>query len=264
MNIFTRELKANFKSLLIWSGIVVFFIFMGITKFSAFATNPETMAVLDNMPDALMEALGMNAFNFATIEGFFGVMFMYFALITAIFAVMLGSDIISKEERDKTVEFSLVLPIPRHKMITAKMLAAVVNCFILVLVILGASLAMSQSYDTSGEFYTFLLLICAALFFLQMIFLAIGILLGCAMKQYKIASSVAVALLMGTYFLSILCELSEDLSFLRYFSPFKYFNPLLLLNESRFEMVFIWISLGIIMLCLAGAYYSYAKRDLYI
>lgn len=264
MNIILHELKANFKSFLIWSGVVVFFIFAAITKFSAFAGNPETLAILEDLPQQVLDALYLNAFNMTTISGFYGMMFSYFALIVSIFAVMLGSDIISKEERDKTVEFSLVLPIPRHKLITGKLLAAVVNCILLVLVIWGVSLAMAVRYNPDSSFYTFLGLICLALFILAMIFLAIGILLGCAMKQYKVASSVAVMLLMGTYFASLLATLSEDFSWLQYFSPFKFFNPLMMLNESRFEMVFIWISLGIIVVCLAGAYYSYAKRDLYI
>ena len=53
----------------------------------------------------------MRAFNMTTLSGFYGIMFIYFGLMGAIAAAMWGSDIISKEERDKTVEFSLVLPV---------------------------------------------------------------------------------------------------------------------------------------------------------
>ena len=55
-------------------------------------------------------------------------MFTYFALMLSIAAAMWGSDIISKEERDKTVEFSLTLPVTRSRLVTAKALAALVNC----------------------------------------------------------------------------------------------------------------------------------------
>ena len=37
MNIFLRELKANLRSLLIWSAIIILLIFMAVTKYSAFA-----------------------------------------------------------------------------------------------------------------------------------------------------------------------------------------------------------------------------------
>jgi ABC-2 type transport system permease protein len=84
------------------------------------------------------------------------------------------------------------------------------------------------------------------------------------MKQHKRASSVAVSIILGTYFLSIIAGLNKDLEFLKYFSPFKYFNPAILLNESRIELLFVWISAGIIAASFVGAYVSYSRRDLYI
>jgi ABC-2 type transport system permease protein len=103
-----------------------------------------------------------------------------------------------------------------------------------------------------------------ALFIMQLIFLAIGIFLGCAMKRYKRASSVAVSLLLGTYFLSVISGLHKDLDFLKYLSPFKYFDAGLLLRESRLDLTFVGLSLAIILVSMVGAYVSYARRDLYI
>ena len=103
-----------------------------------------------------------------------------------------------------------------------------------------------------------------ALFILQLIFLAIGIFLGCAMKQYKRASSVAVSLLLGTYFLSVISSLDENLEFLKYLSPFKYFDAVSMLNDSRLNVAFVGLSLAIILVSMVGAYLTYARRDLYI
>jgi ABC-2 type transport system permease protein len=152
MNIFLRELKANFKSLLIWGGIMILFISMAMAKFSAYEGNPELLEILDSMPPALLAAFQMNAFNLTTVTGFFGVCFTYFALLSSVFAVMLGSDIISKEERDKTVEFSLTLPIPRRKLITSKILAAVVNCIAFLLITWAAFLFSVAKYQPESEF----------------------------------------------------------------------------------------------------------------
>jgi ABC-2 type transport system permease protein len=264
MNIFFRELKSNFKSLLIWGGIVSLFIAVGFSKFSAYYGNPELLAILDDMPPALLEAFNMNAFNLTTITGFLGVMFTYFALILSIAAAMWGSDIISKEERDKTVEFSLTLPVTREKLITAKTAAALVNCIVLLLITGAITVVSARNYQPDSEFYNFLALSLVALFIMQLIFLAVGILLGCALKQYKRVGSIAVSLLLGTYFLSIISSLSENLSFLKYFSPFNYFNPATLLHESKIDLPFVWLSAGIIAVSLIGAYLSYARRDLYI
>jgi ABC-2 type transport system permease protein len=103
-----------------------------------------------------------------------------------------------------------------------------------------------------------------ALFILQLIFLAVSIFLGCAMKQYKRASSVAVSLLLGTYFLSVVSGLNKNLDFLKYFSPFKYFDAGVLLRESRIDVTFVGLSVAIILVSMVGAYLTYARRDLYI
>jgi ABC-2 type transport system permease protein len=243
---------------------MVLFIALAMAKFAAYEGNPEMLEILDSMPPALLEAFQMNAFNLTTVTGFFGVCFTYFALLGSVFATMLGSDIISKEERDKTVEFSLTLPIPRRKLITSKLLAAVVHCIAFLLIIWGASLFSVAQYRPESEFYDFLLLSMLALFILEMTFLAVGIFLGCALKQYKRAGSIAVSLLLGTFFLSIISGLNENLDFLKFFSPFKYFDPAALLRESRLEMTYVYISAGIIAVALVSGYVTYAKRDLYI
>ena len=264
MNIFFRELKANFRSLLIWGGIVILFNTLGFSKFSAYEGNPELLAILDGLPPAMLAAFNFNAFNLTTVTGFLGIMFSYFALLLSIAAVMWGSDIISKEERDKTVEFALTLPIPRHTLISAKILAALVNCIGLLLLTWGVTWANAGTYQPDAQFYGFLTRIVLAFFILQLIFLALGILLGCAMKQHKRASSAAVSILLATYFLSIFSDLSKDLEFLKYVSPFKYFNPATLLKDAKFDPLYLWIAAGIIVISLVGAYVTYSKRDLYI
>ncbi len=264
MNIFIRELKANLKSLLIWGVIVILFVTVGTSKFTAYYENPELLAILDTMPPAMLAAFNMQAFNLTTVTGFFGLMFTYYALMVSIAAAMWGSDIISKEERDKTVEFALTLPVTRGRVVIAKTLAALVNCVALLLITWGVSLVTTTQFQPDNEFYKFVSLCMVALFITQLIFLTIGIFLGCAMKQYRRASSIAVSLLLGTYFLSIISGLSKDLEFLNYLSPFKYFDAGLLLRESRFDVTFVLLSLAIIVASMVGAYLTYTRRDLYI
>jgi ABC-2 type transport system permease protein len=244
--------------------VSVALIVLAISKFAAYEGNPEMLEILDSMPPALLEMFQMNTFNLTTITGFYGVMFIYFSLIATISAAMWGSDVISKEERDKTVEFTLTLPVTRQKLITAKILAAMVNCIALLLIIWGASLVAAGQYQPGSEFYEFLALSMVALFVIQMVFLAVGFFLGCSMKQYKRAGAVAISVLLGTYFLSIISSMNENLEFLSYFSPFTYFNPATILNESTIDLAYVGLSLAIIAVLIVGGYYTYARRDLYI
>jgi ABC-2 type transport system permease protein len=212
----------------------------------------------------MLDAMNMRAFNLTTLIGFYGIMFVYFGLMGAIAAAMWGSDIISKEERHKTVEFSLVLPVSRSKVITAKALAALVNCILFVLVTWAVSLAAVQNYSPDRAFYDYLALQMQAMFMIELIFLAIGLLLGCAMKQYKRSASTAIAIILATYFMSIVSSMQKNLDFLKYFTPFKYFDAGELFRSGRFEGIYLLISAAIIIVCVALAYLTYNRRDLYI
>jgi ABC-2 type transport system permease protein len=250
--------------MMIWGGIVVLIVLEALTEFSGFAGNPEMLEILDAVPQALLDAFSMQAFNLTTVSGLFGIMFTYLSLILSIAAAMWGSDVISKEERDKTVEFSLTLPVTRSTVVTAKTLAVLVNCIGLLMIAWAASIGFSAKYNPESEFFSFLALEMVAIFVLQLIFLALGIFLGCAMKYYKRASSIGVSLLLGTFFLSIFSGLSEDLEFLKYFTPFRYFDPAVMLHESTIDINFVWLSAAIIVVLMLGAYITYSKRDLSI
>jgi ABC-2 type transport system permease protein len=264
VNIFFRELKANLKSLLIWAGIIILFNFVGFSKFSAYYGNPEMLAILDSFPPQVVSALSLTAFNLTTVTGFYGIMITYFGLMLSIAAAMWGSDIISKEERGKTVEFSLTLPVTRTRLVTAKAAAVLVDCILLLLVTWGITLVSAQQYKPDSQFYSFVAISMPAYLLMQVIFMAVGIFLGCALKQHKRAGSLAISILLVTYFASVMAGLSKSMEFLKYFSPFKYFDPVLLLNESRLEVPYVLLSLAVAAVFLAGAYLTYAKRDLYI
>ena len=264
MRIYLRELKANFKSLLIYCGISLFFLTVGFAKFQGYADNPELLDVLNGLPDAMLDAFSMNAFNLTTVEGFFGVMFVFIGLIMSIAAVMWGSDIIAKEERDKTVEFALTLPVRRGTLIAAKSAVVVTNSIILALFTWGITLANTARYDPEPDFFEFVALGMFAIFIMQLIFLAIGVLLGAAIKNHKRASSIAISILLGTYFISVIAGLDENFEKLKYLTPFKYFDPAKLLNDGKIEPIFLWLSLGIVVVSMVGAYLVYSRRDLYV
>jgi ABC-2 type transport system permease protein len=102
------------------------------------------------------------------------------------------------------------------------------------------------------------------MFAIELIFLAVGLLLGCAMKQYKRAASVAVAIILTAYFVSIVTVLNEKLDFLKYFTPFKYYDAGELFRSGRMDSTYLMVSAVIIIVCIAAAYWTYNRRDLYI
>ena len=100
---------------------------------------------------------------------------------------------------------------------------------------------------------------------IELIFLAIGLLLGCAMKQYKLSGSTAVGIILVTYFLSIIVRHADRrLDFLKYFTPFKYFDAGGLFRDGKMDPGYLLLSAAIIVVCVVAAYLVYNRRDLYI
>ena len=64
--------------------------------------------------------------------------------------------------------------------------------------------------------------------------------------------------------MSIFSVMNEKLDFLKYFTPFKFFDAAELLRTGSMNGTYLMISLGIIVVCVVVAYLAYNKRDLYI
>ncbi|MFN2299186.1 MAG: ABC transporter permease subunit, partial [Anaerolineales bacterium] len=120
------------------------------------------------------------------------------------------------------------------------------------------------TYAPDSEFYSFLALEMEAMFVIELVFLALGLLLGCAMKQYKLSSSVAVGIILATYIMSVLSGMHKNLDFLKYFTPFKYFDAGALLRDGAVDGGYVLLSAAIVAVCVAAAYLTYNRRDLYI
>lgn len=94
--------------------------------------------------------------------------------MVTIHASMLGANIISKEERDKTTEFLMVKPISRTKILTSKLLAALANVLILNLVTLVLSIAIVGKYSHGEAVTSEIQMLTVGMLILQAIFLFIG------------------------------------------------------------------------------------------
>ena len=264
MNIYLRELRANLKSLIIWSVIIILLVVIAMTKFSAYANNPEMLAILDSMPKALMDAMNMHAFNLTTLNGFLGVMFLYFALMGAIAAGMWGSGVVAKEERNKTIEFALSLPVSRTRLLTAKALAALTLSLLFVLVTWAVTFIAIQSYQPDSSVTAFLAREMMAMAAIEVIFLAVGLLVAAVSKRPKRTGVIVIAIILALYYFSMITGLDEKLDFLKYLTPFKYFDAAELLHQGGVDPVYWALTAGIVVLSLAGAYLAYNRRDFYI
>jgi len=263
MNVFMIEMKAHRKSLIIWCISMLFMVGAGMSKYEVFSTSGQSINnVMSKLPKVVQTIFGIGVFDLSKASGFYAMLFLYLVLMTTIHAVMLGANIISKEERDKTTEFLMAKPISRDKVITAKLLAAFVNIIILNIVTLISSIFI-VGYFSKGESVTGdIEILMAGMLILQLIFMFIGTALAAVSKKPKTAPSVATGILLTTYLLSTVIDLNTKLESSKYFTPFKYFEAKNLIPNSGFEPVFVILSILIIAVLLSATYVFYRKRDL--
>lgn len=263
MNIFFREMKANRKSLLLWLAGLLFMVVGGMGKFSGAAASGQSMNdLVKQMPRALQAIIGVGTFDLTTVRGYYGMLFIYLLIMATIHAAILGANIISKEQMDRTSEFLFVKPISRSKIITWKLAAATANILIFNIATGILSVVMVNYYEKSESITGDILKLLVGMFILQIMFLLIGTGIAAISKNTKIPASAATGILLATYMLSLGIDMNEKLDFLKYLTPFKYFDAKNLMFGGAFEPVFLVLSIGIIVILLNVTYMFYKKRDL--
>lgn len=264
MNIVRRELRANFKSMILWSAAIAFIVAVWMIEYESFAGNPLMDDFMAAMPQGMLAALGMKDITLSSLEGFVSSLSLYLYLLLGIQAVLLGSSIISKEERDKTAEYLFSLPISRKKIIASKTLSAIIILLVVNLLTMGSMVLTTLNYEKEQDFYFFVGIIFLSVFILQMVFFSIGMFISSISKKYKKSGNVSVGILMITFLISSLISMVDSLDFLRFATPFKYFEADYIINQMSLEPTYIFLSLLIILLGISGTFIFYPKRDLYI
>lgn len=263
MNIFLMELKQHRKSIIFWSLGIVLFIVAGMVKFDSYKASGLSMnEVIGAMPKSIRVLFGFNDLDMSTFQGYFGMLYFYMLLVATIHAAMLGSNIISKEERDKTSEFLMVKPVTRSFIISSKLLAALFNIVVINLVTLLSSLQMAKKYGTGDNINKEIVLMMLGMLFLQLIFLTIGTSIAALSKNPKTPSAISTAILLGTFILSMVMDLNEKLDILKYLTPFKYFEAKNLIVNGSMDATFVTLSALIIIILTGITYVYYTKRDL--
>jgi ABC-2 type transport system permease protein len=264
MNIFRRELKDNFKSLLIWALGIIFMIAGGMSKYSAASKSGQSMNdLLSKMPPYIQSLFGIGSFDLSLATGFYGVLFLYLVIMAVIHASLLGATIISKEERDKTSEFLYSKPITRRFIITKKVGAGLVLIILLNSVTLFSSLAIVSMFSKGENVAAFIIPLMMGLLILQLLFYSLGLGTSALQPNPKSGSSLVSGLLLFFFFLYKLIDMTPKLDLLKYLTPFAYFDAQRIMT-SGINPVYVVLSFVIIITMVYTSYVFYGKRDLVI
>lgn len=262
MNIFLHELKLSRKSIFIWNVSLAAAALLYLSMYPTFAGEAAVFQkALMNFPQAYLKALGIHPDSYTSINGFYALIVGYVTLAASIQAMNIGTGIVSKEERWNTAEFLLAKPIARSQILKAK-LATGLFITLLTSAIFAATARffIATVGRTSIDFGVFALL-SATVFFVQLFFMALGFLISVSAKKVKSVLSISLSTVFGFYIVGMLDSLL-DARFIRYLTPFKFFDLQYIARHRSFEWRFILLEAAFIAAVVTAGFVIYQRRDI--
>jgi ABC-2 type transport system permease protein len=281
MNIYRREMRANRRSLILWSIGMILFIAASMGKYSALISTSQTGQaagdIMSGLPVALQAVFGVGQLDFTKASGFWGMIFPYLMLMAAIHASMLGAVILSKEERDRTSEFLYVKPATRARVVTSKLLAALTCVAVLFLVTWGTSAGLVAKFgpneNAGGAIATLML----GFLLVQLVFLSLGFAAAALVKRPKASAGIATGVMLAMYLLSIAITVNRTpgadaegravmagkLDWLMPVTPFEYFDAKRIIGMGDpLNAWYVALCAALVAVLICCTYFFFKRRDL--
>lgn len=260
LTLFRHEIKENVKSLLIWALTVGGLGFGCILLYESMEGSMADMAESFAQLGAFSEAFGMTRLSIATLAGFYATeVGTVHSLGGAMFAALVGTEMLSKEEDGHTGEFLLTLPICRKKVTTVKYLAVLwviilfnVAC---VLLYVGGIMILGEHIEWR-EFMMFHLLQTV----MQMQIGSMCFLLSSCTKKNLPGAGLGIALLL--YIFDLMSRVIPKLEDYQWMTPYSYANAADIFSTGEVYRSALLLGLIITVFSVAGAVIIYDKKDL--
>jgi ABC-2 type transport system permease protein len=265
MTIFLYELKRLEKSIIIWSISVMGLLLMYMGFFPSVGGNAEIMdKMLENYPEEMLKALGMNTgLSISTVLGYFAFVFVFIQILLAVQAANYGFSILSIEERELTADFLMTKPVSRTHIILSKFFAAFTALCITNLFTWGAAfLSLELFNDGKGYEIGPVVLLLSSMLIFQLCYLSIGMVISVSVNKIRSVLSYSMALAFGTYMINAIRGILDS-DLLGIFTPYYYFEPNYILEQSNLNGGMVAISLAIIVMSLVASYILYRKRNIH-
>lgn len=260
MTVFFHELRQSKTALMIWSAAISFMLGVCVIIYPEMSTQMGDISAMFADMGAFSSAFGMDQLNFGEFMGYFGIECgNTLGLGGALFAAIVGISALAKEEKEKTAEFLLTHPISRTRIITEKLFAAFSQVFILNIAAVAVTVLCMLIVNVEGDAST-MTLIFLAYFILQLEICAVTFGLSAFLRRGELG--VGLGLVFVSYFLNIIANLTEDLEFIKYITPFGYADGAYIISEKAIDIKYLAIGILFSVIGIVAAFLKYRKKDI--
>ncbi|MBR5515048.1 MAG: ABC transporter permease subunit [Clostridia bacterium] len=260
MILYLHELKRNKLSLIIWASVISFMLAVCVLIYPEMSGQMNEMSEMFADMGSFSAAFGMDELNFGEFIGYFGIECgNTLGLGGALFAAVTGISALAKEQKDKTAEILLTLPVSRSKIITSKLLSVFTQVLILNLCICVVTLLTILIIGEEIDLGVFFLLMLS--YFLMELEIS-AITFGISAFISKGGIAIGLGITFAFYFMNILSNLTEETEFLKYITPYGYTDSALIINDKVLDITALavgglFFAVGIIL-----SYLKYTKKDI--
>lgn len=264
MNMYIYELKSLRKSAAIWTCVMIALAALFLAVYPGMVNEAEDFKeLLSNYPETVRAMLGINLDYITSILGFYSMIFSFIILCGAIQAMNLGVSILSKEARERTADFLLVKPVSRAAVVSAKLLAGLTTILMTNILFNAAAFIMANMVKTADYNKKLFLMINLTMLFIQLIFLAVGMLVSVFFKRLKTVLPISLGVVLGLYMLGALIATGKDDDIARFISPFKYFDIAYIIKNAGYETAYLITGAAVVIVSIAASYIIYIRKDIH-
>ena len=220
MTLIKHELKQGWKSLLIWTISIGFFVAICVFMYPEMESEMEGVNDMFSSMGSFTAAFGMDRLNFGTLIGFYAVECgNILGIGGAFFAALLGISALAKEEKERTAEYLLTHPVSRLHIITGKLASVMLQILIMNIAIFILSITSTAAIGEDIP-WNEIGLLHLSYFLVQIELACISFGISAFMRHGSLGIGLGIATVM--YFLNIIATISENAEFLKYITPFGY------------------------------------------
>ncbi|HEX2927465.1 MAG TPA: ABC transporter permease subunit [Ruminiclostridium sp.] len=264
MNMYLHELKSMRKTAIIWAVSLIALSALFLCIYPSMAGDAEEFKkLLANYPPAVRAMLGINLDYITSLLGFYSMVFSFITLCGAIQGMNMGISILSKESRERTADFLLVKPVSRKSIVTAKLLAAFTAILATNVVFYAVTLLIANAVKTDDFSGKLFFMINLTVFFIEIIFMAIGMVVSVFFKKLKSVLPVSLGVVFGFYMIGALISTGKNDDAARYISPFKYFDITYIIKNAGYEVSYLITGAIIVAAAIIASYVIYIKKDIH-
>ena len=259
-SIYKHELKLSFKSLMIWTLSVGLMGLACILLYKNMEGDMQDMADMFSSMGAFSDAFGMSTLSIATIGGFFATeVGAVHGLGSAMFAALMATVLLSKEEDAHTGEFLYSLPVSRANIVIAKVMALLTE---LILFTVVCGLCYAAGFMALGEDIPMeeLMIFLGRMLLMNVEISAVALIISACSSKNRIGVGLGLALMFYAY--DLVGRVVPDMKDYLFVGPYSYANASEIFAGKDTPVTAIVTAVIVTVVSAAVAMGVYLKKDL--